>query len=115
MKVSSHAWKNGASCGSIPCPRPVRSSSVAAVEDSASSGTPALCHGPLGVDMDNLVIVSGDSHAVPPPAVWPQYVDAEYHDYLPGMRDDNERYTELLGLFARFSPAVLDVIDRDGI
>src|SRR5262245_58581853 len=123
MKVSSHAWKNGASWGSIPSPRPVRSSSVAAVEDSGSSGTPALCHVTLGGDMnghmnkdtENLIIVSGDSHAVPPPSVWPDYVDAEFHDYLPAMREDNERYTELLGLFAKFSPELLEVIDTEGI
>jgi len=37
--------------------------------------------------MPNLIIVSGDSHAVPPPEVWPEYVDAEFHEYLPAMRD----------------------------
>ena len=65
--------------------------------------------------MDNLIVVSGDSHAVPPPSVWPEYVDAEFHDYLPAMREDNERYTELLGLFAKFSPELLEVIDTEGI
>ncbi len=64
--------------------------------------------------MEKLIVVSGDSHAVTPPGVWPQYIEARYHDYLPGMREDNQRYTELLGLFARFSPEVLDIIDRDG-
>ena len=65
--------------------------------------------------MEPLIVVSGDSHAVPPPEVWPQYVEAEYHEYLPAMREDNERYTQLLGLFAKFSPELLEVIDTDGI
>jgi predicted TIM-barrel fold metal-dependent hydrolase len=64
--------------------------------------------------MDKLIVVSGDSHAVPPPEVWPTYVEAEYHDYLPGLREDNERYKQLLGLFAAFSPQILEVIDTDG-
>ena len=68
----------------------------------------------MKTDMENLIIVSGDSHAVPPPEAWPEYVDAEFHEYLPAMREDNERYTELLGLFAKFSPEVLEVIDGDG-
>jgi predicted TIM-barrel fold metal-dependent hydrolase len=65
--------------------------------------------------MDKLVVVSGDSHAVPPPEVWPTYVEAEYHEYLPGLQDDNERYKQLLGLFADFSPPVLEVIDTEGV
>jgi predicted TIM-barrel fold metal-dependent hydrolase len=64
--------------------------------------------------VDRLIVVSGDSHAVPPPELWPEYVEAEYHDLLPAMRTDNARYCELLGLFANFSPEVLDVIDAEG-
>ncbi len=65
--------------------------------------------------MDKLIVVSGDSHAVPPPEVWPDYVEAEYHPYLAGMHEDNERYKQLLGLFADFSPQVLDVMDPDDV
>jgi predicted TIM-barrel fold metal-dependent hydrolase len=64
--------------------------------------------------MERLIVVSGDSHAVPPPEVWPEYIEAEFHEYLPGMREDNERYKQLLGLFANFSPQILDVIDTEG-
>ena len=42
--------------------------------------------------MDKLIVVSGDSHAVPPPEAWPEYLEAEYHDHLPEMHEDNERY-----------------------
>jgi predicted TIM-barrel fold metal-dependent hydrolase len=65
--------------------------------------------------MDKLIVVSGDSHAVPPPELWSTYVEAEYHDYLPGLRDDNERYKQLLGLFADFSPQTLEVMDTEGV
>ena len=63
---------------------------------------------------DELIVVSGDSHAVPPPEVWPQYIEAEYHSLLPAMHEDNARYRQLLGIFADFSPEVLAVIDVDG-
>lgn len=63
--------------------------------------------------MERLIVVSGDSHAVPPPEVWPDYVEAAYHEYLPGMREDNERYKQLLGLFADFSPEILEIIDAE--
>jgi predicted TIM-barrel fold metal-dependent hydrolase len=65
--------------------------------------------------MEKLIVVSGDSHAVPSPEVWPVYVEAKYHEYLPGMHEDNERYKQLLGLFANFSPELLEVIDTDGV
>jgi predicted TIM-barrel fold metal-dependent hydrolase len=61
-----------------------------------------------------LIVVSGDSHAVPPPEVWPEYIESRYHSLLPAMREDDARYRQLLGLFADFSPDVLDVIDAEG-
>lgn len=64
---------------------------------------------------ERLIVVSGDSHAVPNPDVWPQYVERDYHGYLPGLREDNARYQELLGLFARFSPELLEVMDPEGV
>jgi predicted TIM-barrel fold metal-dependent hydrolase len=64
--------------------------------------------------MEKLIVVSGDSHATPPPEVWPQYLGAEYQDLLPGIHEDNNRYTELHGIFANFSPEVLEVIDAEG-
>lgn len=64
---------------------------------------------------DRLIVVSGDSHAVPPPEVWPEYVEARYHDLLPAMHEDDAKYRQLLGLFADFTPQVLEVIDPDGV
>jgi predicted TIM-barrel fold metal-dependent hydrolase len=67
------------------------------------------------MQMERLIVVSGDSHAVPPPEVWPEYIEAKYHEYLPGLREDNVRYRQLLGLFADFSPQTLEVIDTEGV
>jgi predicted TIM-barrel fold metal-dependent hydrolase len=65
--------------------------------------------------VDGLIVVSADSHAVAPPGVWADYLEARYHGYLPGVFEDNQRYTQLLGVFADFSPEVLEVIDTEGV
>ena len=65
--------------------------------------------------MDELIVVSGDSHATVPPEAWPDYIETEYRDHLPEMHEDNARYRELLGGFAEFSPEILEVIDTDGV
>jgi predicted TIM-barrel fold metal-dependent hydrolase len=65
------------------------------------------------MDEQRLIVVSGDSHATPPPELWPEYLESKYHDYLPGVHEDNEKYTELLG-WCRFSPELLEIIDTDG-
>jgi predicted TIM-barrel fold metal-dependent hydrolase len=64
--------------------------------------------------MEKLIVVSGDSHATPPVEIWPEYVEAKYHDLLPGIYEDNERYILLFGLFADFPREVLEVIDAEG-
>ena len=61
--------------------------------------------------MERLIVVSGDSHATPQPELWPEYLETNYHHLLPEAREDNERYTQLLGMFADFSPETLEVID----
>jgi predicted TIM-barrel fold metal-dependent hydrolase len=65
--------------------------------------------------MEPLIVVSGDSHASAPPHLWPQYVEAKYHDLLPALYEDNERFKTLFGLFAQFSPEVLEVMDTEGV
>ena len=54
--------------------------------------------------MDRLILVSGDSHAVAPPELWPEYLDTEYHGYLPEMRADNEEHVQLRARFATVGP-----------
>lgn len=42
--------------------------------------------------MENVIIVSSDSHAGVPKERWADYLDPEYHDLLPQLRADNEVY-----------------------
>ena len=42
--------------------------------------------------MDNVIIVSSDSHAGMPKDLWSEYLDPRYHDLLPQLREDNEVY-----------------------
>jgi predicted TIM-barrel fold metal-dependent hydrolase len=64
--------------------------------------------------MERLIVVSGDSHATPQPELWPEYLEADYHYLLPEIHADNERYKQLLGMFANFPPELLEVIDTEG-
>lgn len=67
---------------------------------------------------EKLIIVSGDSHAEPPPEVWKDYLESEYHEYLLNAVEDNNTYTQLLALLADFKtykPEMLEVIDTDGV
>ena len=65
--------------------------------------------------MERLIVVSGDSHAAPPMESWSEYVEKKYHHLLPQSKEDNKRFTDLLGLFAKFPPEVLEIIDSDGV
>ena len=42
--------------------------------------------------MDNVIIVSSDSHAGVPKELWSEYLETEFHDLLPQLREDNEVY-----------------------
>ena len=42
--------------------------------------------------MDQMIIVSADSHAGVPQELWPEYLDPKFHDLLPQLRKDNEVY-----------------------
>jgi predicted TIM-barrel fold metal-dependent hydrolase len=42
--------------------------------------------------MDNVIIVSSDSHAGVPKELWPEYLEQEFHHLLPKLREDNEVY-----------------------
>jgi predicted TIM-barrel fold metal-dependent hydrolase len=64
---------------------------------------------------ENLIIVSGDSHATPLPDVWDDIVESKYHDLLPQLREDNENYLALMSTFSQFTPEVLEIIDTDGV
>jgi predicted TIM-barrel fold metal-dependent hydrolase len=64
---------------------------------------------------DKLIIVSGDGHAEAPPEVWEEYLDPEYREHLPSALEDNEKYVQLLGMFASFDDDLLALIDPEGV
>jgi predicted TIM-barrel fold metal-dependent hydrolase len=61
--------------------------------------------------MDRLILVSGDSHACVPDNLWPDYIESTYHDLLPELREDNERYQAVGRLFAQYPEETLEVVD----
>src|SRR5262245_13210408 len=67
--------------------------------------------------MEKLVIVSADGHAGMPPALWSQYLDERYHDFLPTLQEEAEVFGGSMGLLndLRLSPATYDVFDKDGL
>ena len=40
--------------------------------------------------MDHVSIVSTDGHSVMPTDLWPEYLESDFHDYLPALHADNE-------------------------
>jgi len=50
--------------------------------------------------MDELIIVSADSHAGIPKERWPDYLDPEFHDLLPPLHADNEIYSSAIYLLS---------------
>lgn len=64
---------------------------------------------------EQLIIVSGDSHATPPPWVWADYVEARYHDLLPEVHGHNETFAATFGSYANFPPELLAIIDTDDV
>jgi predicted TIM-barrel fold metal-dependent hydrolase len=66
--------------------------------------------------MDKLVVVSVDSHAQPPPEMWPEYLERQFHDYLPELREEHEQFREIFGgLIVDQIYADPTVFDPDGL
>ncbi len=65
--------------------------------------------------MDELIVVSVDSHAQPPPEVWPEYLESQYHDLLPELREEQERYWFVMKLVFDRTHTQYDVFDTDGV
>jgi predicted TIM-barrel fold metal-dependent hydrolase len=42
--------------------------------------------------VERLLVISADGHAVMPEALWPEYLEAEFHEYLPRLREENRRF-----------------------
>ena len=66
--------------------------------------------------MENLIVVSVDSHAQAPPEAWPEYLEPRYHEYLPSLHEENEAYTTVMGSLAHRvvgTPDALAVYDKE--
>ncbi len=59
--------------------------------------------------MDQLIVVSSDSHAGVPKELWPEYLDPRFHDLLPRLHEDNEIYPTAIFLLGakRQGPSML--------
>jgi predicted TIM-barrel fold metal-dependent hydrolase len=72
--------------------------------------------------MDRLLLVSADGHAVMPESLWSEYLEPEFHEYLPRLAEENRRFTAAmlpLNDYDLIYEGVLDgshydVFDRDG-
>lgn len=67
---------------------------------------------------DKVIIFSGDGHAEPPPEVWKEYLEPEYHEFLPSAYEDSKKFVQLLGPssdFKTYQPDLLEIIDTDGV
>jgi predicted TIM-barrel fold metal-dependent hydrolase len=63
---------------------------------------------------EKLTIVSVDSHATAPPEVWSTYLEKRYHDFLPGLEEENDSYTRVFGglIDQQFAPEILEYVDK---
>jgi predicted TIM-barrel fold metal-dependent hydrolase len=50
--------------------------------------------------MDEMIIVSSDSHAGVPKELWSEYLDPQFHDLIPRLQQDNEIYPTAIFLLA---------------
>jgi predicted TIM-barrel fold metal-dependent hydrolase len=66
--------------------------------------------------MAKVIVVSADGHAVMPPAVWSEYLEPRYHDFLPALQEETKIFTGAMSLLndMKLSPDTYDVFDRDG-
>jgi hypothetical protein len=67
--------------------------------------------------MDELIIISVDSHAQMPSDRWAEYLEPRYREHLRGLQEENTVYIsvmETLGGRRVETPEVLSVYDTDG-
>jgi predicted TIM-barrel fold metal-dependent hydrolase len=50
--------------------------------------------------MEQMIVVSSDSHAGVPKELWSEYLDPKFHELLPQLRQDNETYPTAIFLLA---------------
>ena len=67
--------------------------------------------------MDRAIVVSADGHASMPQQLWAEYLESEFHQYLPQLIGENELSTKALWLLndMSLSPEAQAVFDREGL
>src|SRR5262245_24464029 len=63
--------------------------------------------------MDQLILVSSDGHISMPVDFLPQYLEREFYEYLVPLNRDNLLFRRFGASFSDFSPAALEIIDKD--
>ncbi|HEY6530751.1 MAG TPA: amidohydrolase family protein [Acidimicrobiales bacterium] len=65
--------------------------------------------------MDKVTFVSADGHAIMRPELWTTYMDKQYHDRLPVLRDESEVFTGTMTMLNDMSlpPELFDVFDKE--
>jgi predicted TIM-barrel fold metal-dependent hydrolase len=61
--------------------------------------------------MEQLIVVSSDSHAGVPKELWTEYLDPKFHDLLPQLRQDNETYPTAIFLLGAKSGSTNSVAE----
>jgi predicted TIM-barrel fold metal-dependent hydrolase len=61
-----------------------------------------------------LIVVSGDSHAEPPAEVWSDYLERQYHEFLPQAVEDNDLFVDMKRSLGESAERSLDVFDTEG-
>jgi predicted TIM-barrel fold metal-dependent hydrolase len=66
--------------------------------------------------MDPVIMVSADSHASMPPALWEEYLEPEFHEHLPRLRVENEVYSDTFWTYNNnlLNEDAVKVFDREG-
>ena len=54
----------------------------------------------MGSSPDRLTIVSSDSHATVPPALWTEYLEKRFHEHLPRLQQENETWPGAMWLLS---------------
>jgi predicted TIM-barrel fold metal-dependent hydrolase len=70
-----------------------------------------------GVVMDRAIVVSADGHASMPERCWAEYLEQDYHAYLPQLIAENELSSRVLWMLqdVRLSEDAMEVFDKEGL
>jgi predicted TIM-barrel fold metal-dependent hydrolase len=65
---------------------------------------------------DKVIIISSDSHATVPEALWPEYLEPEFHEHLPRLREERKVYFESVWPLSRVTlDAFPDIVEDHSV